>query len=47
MPNGIRDQANACRVGKGIAGLRSDFGEVKHRFSEIYNGRIKVAKKSK
>lgn len=45
MPKGLRDQTNARRSGKGIKSLRSDLCEVKHRFSEIYNGRIKVAKK--
>jgi len=44
IPKGIRDQTNARRSGKGIKGLRGVLGEVKHRCSEIYNGRIEASK---
>lgn len=32
MPQGLRDQTNARRSGKGIENIRSDLCEVKHRF---------------
>jgi hypothetical protein len=44
MPKGIRDQTNARRSGKGIKGLRGVLGEVKHRCSDIYNGRIEASR---
>ncbi len=44
MLKGIRDQTNARRIGKGIKGLLGVVGEVKHRSTKIYNGRIEASK---